>query len=264
LREASSQILSERAREPNGFKRTFIISLCTHIIALAITLFGPASWVSGEDNDSIDSVMSIRLGGPDGPGEGGATPLGGRPIQEILPLDEINRPQWIQPPTKIQPQTIIPVKEKAPRLEPDTELSKTPDEARGRTQTRGPQLLEGTAMSDTGISGIGVGLSTGGLGGNSSEISIGDFCCPDYLATMIELIRQRWDSKQQVPGSAVVRFSIDRSGIIEDVSIDRGSGYFALDMSAQRAILLTRQLPPLPSNFIETNLTVRLTFEYRR
>nr|AIE90721.1 hypothetical protein [uncultured marine thaumarchaeote AD1000_06_A03] len=264
MREASSQVLSERAREPKGFKRTFIISLCTHIIALAIIFFGPTSWVSGEDSDSIDSVISIRLGGPDGPGEGGATPLGGRPIQEILPLDEIDRPQWIQPPTKIQPKTIMPVADRAPRLEKETELLETPDEARGRTQTRGPQLLEGTAMSDTGVSGIGVGLSTGGLGGNSDELSIGDFCCPDYLATMIELIRQRWDSKQQVPGFAVVKFSIERSGIIEDVTIDIGSGYFALDMSAQRAILLTRQLPPLPSNFMETNLIVRLTFEYRR
>ena len=62
----------------------------------------------------------------------------------------------------------------------------------------------------------------------------------------------------------IVRFTIQRSGIIEEVGVDRSSGYFALDTSAQRAILLTPQLPPLPSAFEQSNLTVRLTFEYRR
>ncbi len=227
--------------------------------------FGPGSWLSGEENAVPESVMSIRLGGPEGPGEGGLTPLGGRPIQEVLSLEEARRPQWIQPPTPTPPKMTLPVEEaEAPRLEPETEVETVPEEARGRTPTRGPELLEGSAMADTGAQGIGVGLSGGGLGGSGGELSLSDFCCPEYLATMVQLIRQRWDANQQVPGVAVVRFSIQRSGDIDDVAVDRSSGYFALDMSAQRAILLARQLPPLPSAFAENSLTVRLTFEYRR
>ena len=267
VREAASQILLDRAREPKGLSRTLAISLSVHLAVIGVMLFGPTSWLSEAESESVGAVMSIRLGGPEGPGEGGLTPLGARPIQEVLPLEEARRPQWIQPPTPTPPKMMMPIKEEEEvvrRPEPETEVETAPDEARGRKPIRGPELLEGTAMADTGVEGIGVGLSTGGLGGSGAELSVSDFCCPEYLATMIELIRRQWDSNQQVPGSTVVRFSIERSGAIEDVAVDRESGYFGLDMSAQRAIFLTRQLPPLPGAFTESRLTVRLTFEYRR
>jgi TonB family protein len=158
---------------------------------------------------------------------------------------------------------MVPV-EDAPRVEPESEVETAPDEARGRQLTRGPQLQEGNAMSDTGTDGIGVGLSAGGLGGSGAELSLSDFCCPEYLATMVSLIRERWDSNQETTGAAVIHFTIRRDGRIDTVGVDRTSGYIALDQSARRAILLTRQLPPLPSVFTEENLIVRLTFEYRR
>jgi TonB family protein len=220
--------------------------------------------LGGEEVSANEVVMSIRLGGPEGPGEGGMTPIGGRPIQEIVPLPEARRPQWIQPPTPVPPEMVIPTAEARRRPEPETDVGTTPDEARGRQLTKGSELREGTAMAETGTEGIGLGLSTGGLGGTGGQISLGDFCCPEYLATMIELIRRRWDPNQQVPGQVVIRFTIRRNGAIEDVGVQRSSRYVALDLSAQRAVLLTRQLPPLPSAFTEDSLTVRLTFEYRR
>ena len=91
-------------------------------------------------------------------------------------------------------------------------------------------------MADTGVQGTGVGLSGGGLGGDGAEIDVGDFCCPSYLSLMLEAIRRRWDRNQRVTGSVVVRFTVDRSGEIDDVGVDRSSGYLALDMSAQRAV----------------------------
>ena len=264
MREAASQILLDRAREPDGLRRTVVISLSVHVVISLVLFFSPAAWLTGEGSDSPDVVMRISLGGPRGPGEGGLTPLGGRPVQAILPLVEARRPQWIQPPTPTPPKMTVPVEEPAPRPEVQTNVETAPDEARGRTPTRGPELLDGTTMADTGVQGIGVGLSTGGLGGSGAELSVGDFCCPEYLATMIELIRRRWDPNQDVPGTSVVRFTVQRNGMIDDVVVDRGSGYFALDMSAQRAVLMTGELPPLPSAFSQDNLTVHLTFEYRR
>ena len=264
MREAASQILLDRAREPDGLRRTVVISLSVHVVISLVLFFSPAAWLTGEGSDSPDVVMRISLGGPRGPGEGGLTPLGGRPVQAILPLVEARRPQWIQPPTPTPPKMTVPVEEPAPRPEVQTNVETAPDEARGRTPTRGPELLDGTTMADTGVQGIGVGLSTGGLGGSGAELSVGDFCCPEYLATMIVLIRRRWDPNQDVPGTSVVRFTVQRNGMIDDVVVDRGSGYFALDMSAQRAVLMTGELPPLPSAFSQDNLTVHLTFEYRR
>jgi len=119
-------------------------------------------------------------------------------------------------------------------------------------------------MADTGLTGMGLGLSTGGLGGNGAELSVDDFCCPDYLSNMISMIRQRWDPKQEATGETVVRFTIREDGVIDDVDVDRSSGYLALDQSAKRAILLTERMPRLPSAFTEDSLTVWLTFEYQR
>ncbi len=261
MREAASQVLSERATESDGLRRTLAVSVGVHLVAVVALLAAPATLLDITEDEPVS--MSIRLGGPDGPGEGGLTPLGARPIQQVIPLIEARRPQWIQPPADTAPEVMVPV-EDAPRVEPESEVETAPEEARGRQLTRGPQLRDGNAMSETGADGIGVGLSAGGLGGSGAELSLSDFCCPEYLATMVSLIRERWDSNQETAGAAVVRFTVRRDGGIDAVSVDRSSGYIALDQSARRAILLTRELPPLPALFMENSLTVRLTFEYRR
>lgn len=252
---------TERIRGP------LAISAGAHLAALAVMLLGPGSWLGGLGSQAAeepDVVMAIRLGGPEGPGEGGETPLGGRPIQQILPLEEARRPLWIQPPTPAPPEMTVPTEDARRRPEPETEVDTVPEEARGRTPTRGPELLDGSTMADTGVEGIGIGLSGGGLGGSDGALDLANFCCPEYLSTMLQLIRRQWDANQQVPGVSVVRFTIQRDGAVGGVAVDHSSGYLALDMSAQRAILLTSQLPPLPGAFTEPSLTVRLTFEYRR
>ena len=256
-----------RAKDAEGIRGPLAISAGAHVAALAVMLLGPSSWLGGLGSPAAeepDVVMAIRLGGPEGPGEGGETPLGGRPIQQILPLEEARRPLWIQPPTPAPPEMTVPTEDARRRPEPETEVDTVPEEARGRTPTRGPELLDGSTMADTGVEGIGIGLSGGGLGGSDGELDLANFCCPEYLSTMLQLIRRQWDANQQVPGVSVVRFTIRRDGAVGGVAVDHSSGYLALDMSAQRAVLLTSQLPPLPGAFTEPSLTVRLTFEYRR
>ena len=246
-------------------RRTAVVSLAAHAVLVATVLFAPGAWLSSPSSDAALDVMTIRLGGPEGPGEGGRTALGGRPIQQVVPLPEIRRPQWIQPPTAAPPRMIMPVPEPVParRPEPEVEVETAPAEARGRTPTRGSEAREGSSMADTGVQGTGVGLSGGGLGGTGAEIDVGDFCCPRYLSTMIEAIRRRWDNNQRVPGSVVVHFTVGRNGAIGGVGVDRSSGYLALDNAAQRAVLLTRALPPLPFEHPDDDLPVRLTFEYQ-
>ena len=69
MRAAASQILLDRAREPLGLRRTVLISIGVHLAIIAVLLFGPTSWLSETESESVDAVMSIRLGGPSGPGE---------------------------------------------------------------------------------------------------------------------------------------------------------------------------------------------------
>ena len=81
---------------------------------------------------------------------------------------------------------------------------------------------------------------------------------------MLQLIQRNWTARQDVAGQTQVRFTIMRDGRIADVSVEKPSGYFALDQTAERALLVTRQLPPLPPQYTESQLTVHLVFRYER
>jgi outer membrane biosynthesis protein TonB len=47
-------------------------------------------------------------------------------------------------------------------------------------------------------------------------------------------------------------------------SVEKTSGYETLDIAARTAVVITRQLPPLPLEFPNPALTVHLNFQYQR
>ena len=81
---------------------------------------------------------------------------------------------------------------------------------------------------------------------------------------MQALIRRNWNERQPASGDVLVRFAIRRDGTIEGVELERSSGSSALDLESQRALALTRQLPPLPAAFPDARLVVHLAFRYTR
>jgi TonB family protein len=81
---------------------------------------------------------------------------------------------------------------------------------------------------------------------------------------MTDLIKRNWNEKQGASGEVQVKFTIRRDGTLADVKVEKPSGADMLDLESQRAILKTRQLPPLPREFTEPTLTVHLVFEYNR
>ena len=191
------------------------------------------------------------------------TPIGSRPIQQVLPLPEAVRPPETTPPAPEPPAMTVP-EPTAPRSPaPETPVTSAPPEARGQTPTRGAEPRAGSTMADTGATGTGLGLSAGG-GGYGGYLDVADFCCPDYLGLMLDLIRRNWDARQDVPGETLVKYTIERDGGISGVEVERACGYVALDLAAQRALLITKQLPPLPPRFDEDHLTVHLNFQYLR
>jgi len=50
---------------------------------------------------------------------------------------------------------------------------------------------------------------------------------------------------------------------LRDIEIEQQSAPF-LNMAAQRAVVATRQLPPLPAAFTGDHLTVHLVFQFKR
>jgi TonB family protein len=96
------------------------------------------------------------------------------------------------------------------------------------------------------------------------KLDVGDFCCPEYLATMTDRIRSNWNQNQGAAGQVIVKFTIRRDGMLTNVEVEKGTNNYLLDTEARRAILYTKQLPSLPAQFTEPSLTVHLTFDYVR
>ena len=70
---------------------------------------------------------------------------------------------------------------------------------------------------------------------------------------MVERIRSNWNARAEAVGETMVKFTIQRDGQIQGVEVEKSSGYTALDINAQRALLVTRQLPPLPGRLSESD-----------
>jgi TonB family protein len=225
----------------------------------------PGQWLSRSQPEP-KTVMTITLdGGNGGPANGGMTSIGGRAVQAETP-EVPKRPEPVTPPAVKTPAMTVPIPSKTPAraAKPTPVVKDAPQEARGRTPTKGLETREGSALAETGARGLGFGLSTSGGTGSGSHLDVDNFCCPDYVVLMVEKIRTNWNARAEVAGEAVVKYTIQRDGTIVDAEIEKPSGYTVLDISSLRAVVGTRQLPPLPGAFPNPTLTVHLNFQYRR
>lgn len=259
-----SDVLRDRRREPDGLRHGVMASTVLHAVVLAAVLFAPGGWFGTPPPPR--TVMTISLGeGSVGPANGGVTPISARAIQ-TKPIEAPKRPEPVRPPAAATPAMTVPVAQPKPtRPRPAAEpVAHAPEDARGRTPTRGAEPQPGAAVAETGARGQGFGLSTGGGAGSGSRLDVADFCCPDYLLLMVERIRSNWNARAEAVGDTMIKFTILRDGGITGVEVEKSSGYAALDINAQRALLVTRTLPPLPEGFPNASLTVHLNFQYRR
>ncbi len=262
-----TDVLRDRMQPPAGLQRMITASIAVHIMVAAGILFAPGGLLE-RASDEPRPVMTISLGGGgDGPPNGGITTMGGRPVQVQTPPEELPKREAIRPPAARTPEMTMPLPDakptKASKVTPGPVVKQAPDEARGRTPTRGAQTSPGTTVSDTGVRGQGFGLSTGGGPGSGSTLDVQDFCCPGYLSTMIDAIRRAWVQNQGATGQCIVKFTVQRDGSITNTSVERGSGNQVLDSAAQRAVLVTKTLPPLPAEFPNPTLTIHLSFQYQ-
>ena len=261
MREAVSDILDLRAREAEGLSRMVVVSLAAHAVLLTVIWLMPADWRSG--GKPADNVvrMTISLGGSPGPNAGGMTQISGRPVQAVAPPE----PRRVEtPPAPKAPEMVAPDTTARPRTVTKP-VNKPVEKSTSRRPTTGEEIRTGSARADTGGQAIPFGgLSTSGGGGTGATLDIANFCCPEYIQTMVQKIQSNWNSKQGAAGQVVVKFTIRRDGMLTNVEVEKPSGNPVLDLESRRAVLYTRQLPPLPSNFTEPYLTVHLNFGYQR
>jgi TonB family protein len=259
-----TDVLRDRRAEAGGLGQMAALSIALHVVLLGGLAFAPGGWFAGQPEPR--TVMTISLGeGAPGPATGGMSTISARAIQTTDPVEAPKRPEPVRPPAARTPEMTVPVPQAKPQpARPTPPVKEAPDDARGRTPTRGAQPAFGSAMAETGARGQGFGLSSGGGAGTGSRLDVADFCCPDYLLLMVDRIRSNWTARAEAAGETMVKFTIMRDGQISGVEVEKSSGYAALDINAQRALLMTRTLPPLPGQFPNPSLTVHLNFQYTR
>jgi TonB family protein len=246
-----TDVIVARQRETDALSAMVAWSVGAHIAIVAFLAFGPFDW-GLTANETPTTVMTISLAGAPGPNAGGMTPMAGR---EIPPPAPKPAPVPAPAPPKPAAREALP----APKPQPTTPPARN---TRPAAKPAAEEPTPGATRTETGARGQGFGLATGGSGGSGVQLEAGDFCCPEYLAQIVDLIRQNWQQKQGVRGSTVMRFTITRRGSIEAVQVFQTSGFVALDLAAQQALLRTR-LPELPSQYPNPALTMRVTFEYQ-
>ena len=264
--EPVTSVLVERAHDVQGLSRMLTISLAAHASLIVVLLLFPLIGPRSEPDPAL--IMTISLGGVPGPQAGGMTMMS-TPRPPTASRSEPAKPaKVIMPPTTKAPAMVLPEPaakpvKPAPRTPAQTALDVPPSAAFAPPRVPfGADTPQAPADPNRGL-GFG-GLSTGGGTGAGGYLDVKNFCCPDYLVTMIQLVQGNWNSRQEVSGETLIKFRIVRDGRINEIELAKSSGYQALDLEAQRSLFKTQRLPPLPSAFPEDHLTVHLRFPYQR
>jgi TonB family protein len=256
MNEAATAVIVARSQGGDRLITMVAWSIAAHIVISALVLLLPAQKV----DTAPKTIMTISLGGAAGPKTGGMTQMGARAVQAPPPPEEVKRAESAPAPTP--PAMTLP--DPKARRQPQREAAKNaPRDATSRTPTTGAEPQEGTAKVETRVRGQGFGLSTAGGGGGGVTVDAENFCCPDYINTMVDIIKQRWNQKQTVIGVTTMKFTIRRDGTIEGIQREKSSGFDVLDTEAERALRLAR-LTRLPREYPNSTLTVHLEFDYVR
>lgn len=174
-------------------------------------------------------------------------------------------------PPKPQPR------KQAPKPDPDAVALKSknakakpaPQQATPRRYTSVPEPKPNQVYSSTGQAltsqmftqapgGGGVGSATGSPFGNRFGW---------YEQLLRERVARNWKSQDldaRLRNKVAVTFEIARDGSIRNVRVSQSSGNFALDQSAQRAILMSNPLPALPREFERNSALIEFWFSLQQ
>jgi periplasmic protein TonB len=200
-----------------------MISAVIHVALVVVVIMGRWGNVSYISMPSVTQVQLVAM--PDIPSA---------PPEEIV--------------EQVEAETIPPPPEEKKRLKPKLK-KETP---KPKKQTASDKMVLSKSTTNQALSGF------------SSDEDFGEY--PYYLRLMVNKISSNWInpySGQAESVLATVFFRIARDGTVSDVRIEKSSGAASFDRAAQRAVLSSNPLPPLPSDYSEPQLTVHLDFEYK-
>jgi protein TonB len=255
------------------FDRWIYTSVALHVVLFALLVFMPnilpgrlESWgtetggAGGIDVKIVGSVSGIALPSPEvtrieavaneSPGLYKSEEAPPPPPPDKAELIPDPKAAVKKPPPPAPPKPAAPSKSATPP-EP------TPPNAVPFGEGGKPALAYG--QFPTGAGSAGVGFGDGVFGEKYGY----------YVDAMTRRISQNWlqslvDSRIQRAPRVYLSFQIARDGTISNVEVKQSSGIPTLDRSAQRAILASNPLQPLPGDYRGSAVDVTFYFEYSR
>jgi protein TonB len=194
------------------------------------------------------------------------------PAPQIVPGPDVVQVAILEP-SAVQPRT--PTPKPAPEPEPvravpeiqpteDTGVKLTPPKPKKKEPEPKPKPKEPPPSLSVALPSARIGSA--GLTGEMS-LDQTDFEFTYYLILVRNRIAQNWTPPAGLvsagqPVRVVIYFKIDRGGEITDVRVESASRAEFFDRSAQRAVLISNPLPPLPLGYSGAQLGVHFGFEY--
>jgi hypothetical protein len=193
-----TDVLRDRMDEPSGLQYMAAVSIAAHVAVFGVFMLAPGALLLSHTAQDPAKVMTITLsGGGEGPQSGGLTPVGGRPVQAQTPPDAPR--EAVRPPAAAAPVMTVPTPGAKP-AKPAAPVKQAPDEARGRTPTKGEGTRAGSAVAVTGARGEGFGLSTGAAGSIEADVSF----LPRLHRDDGSRVKSNWTARQNVSGLVII------------------------------------------------------------
>src|SRR4051812_36929389 len=114
---------------PSGLEKMITVSLLVHAAAFAIVVFAP-NGLLGRHAVEPRTVMTISLGGSEGPMNGGLTAAAAKSVQAAVPKEELKKQDAYAPPAATKPEMVIATKTRPPTKTSQTPVKESPDQAR--------------------------------------------------------------------------------------------------------------------------------------
>ena len=255
MTESVTDVLLLRSDPEKGFSRSVVGSVIVHALGI-VALFAAHSYVVNHKPPRA-RVMTITLGGSNGPRSTGMTAASARPVDQVAPQP---KHEPIKTASTSKPDVMaLPIKSE-PKKTPET-VDRTLPITAVKPPTIGQQIQKGSSLAETGSTSQDTGLTVGGGAGASATVDVAaDFCCPDYLQGVLQRIELKWRKELPGRGQATIAFQIERDGRITHIVTEKSTGtlYELNSLSA----LTQATLEPLPRQFTGDHLTIHLTFPY--
>jgi len=252
-----AQIVEER--QPLG--KPFAGSLAAHLgiagaVLLSWTLKPPVETFGDKVASSGSVGVSITKTIPIPQREGRINRLA-HDTQSVVP-QELPKKQTVTKAPPPDPRAIpIPSRNAPKRPAPQTttrDIYKPQQPRLNQVTSSTQETLKSNNFSMQGAGGVGIGENTT-LGNRFGY----------YVDLMRRQIAQKWNTGGMANDGrkVLLTFSILRDGTVEGVRVAQPSGNYALDTSAQRAILEASPLPQLPQGYPQNSAQVELWFQVR-